>query len=174
MSPARRRTPRSHAALAVVSLVGVFVGSYLSLRRDAWSRVVDGAALGAALAILLLILLVMARAIRNQVDLTRLRKRPALSDDAFIAPLPQHGKTSGEAARVALQAAQTLTSNALGHIDGDWLRPTERKLHVDADQVGRMLQARTIVTFGDLVLAIADLAQAGMKPHPLWNRDLDA
>jgi hypothetical protein len=202
VGPARNRIAGALVAIVIASILGVCLVSLGSNRGELRDRIAVGMGLCFAIATLLLLLLVALTTIQYRIHLRRLRKRPALSDDAFVALLPRAGSLDRKAAEGAVRIARALAAEHLKEFGGAWIRPTDRleedlhlydmgpwifedfsyklaeSLDVDEDLVDRALNSRTITTFGDLIQAIAELSnRAGSEANrhdPLWDRDLDA
>ncbi|APW62092.1 hypothetical protein [Paludisphaera borealis] len=198
MSPARSRVAGRLIVAAIVFFLGSCAASFWSHTGNVWDRVTMGLFLGCFAAMSLLFMLVAATAARYRVDLWRLQRRPALSDDAFIELLPCAGEVDEKALKNTVHTTRSLASESLGRFGGNWVRPTDRleedlhfsdlepwiaedfsyrlakNLGVDENEIERMLNTRPIATFGDLIQAIAELAEVAARAHPLWDRDLDA
>lgn len=125
--------------------------------------------------------------------------RPPLSDRAFVALLPDPARID----LMSVQQARSMAAKHLkgaryyptDRLEEDlhlfrrmpgWfpgiVGDLAESLGIDEDDMKSEFHSRELVTFGDLVQVVAEcgrLAKLGWikaraKPHPLWDRDLDA
>ncbi len=194
MSPARNRLARRLLIVAIACCAGAMLVAFRSRDGNLAERLTIVLFIGFGVSMCLFLMLVAATTARYKVDVMRLRRRPALSADEFIAHWPSPGKLD----RDAIRLARTLAARHLKGFGGPSIRPTDRleedlhlpdlgpwfaddfsevlaeTLNIDENVVERMFNKRSIATFGDLVLAIAEVAETVPKVHPLWDRNLDA
>jgi hypothetical protein len=175
MTGVRKHLAQGLLATILISAIGVMASGWVSTRGDVWELVCMVFAFFMLASLLASLGLVAATYVKFKIELNRLRGRPPLSDDEFIAMLSD--PTSADPEQVS--QVRALAARVFRRIGGDRFQPGDRlneDLHLrdldpfktedfcltlekatglpDGEMLG-MLAAGQLSTFGDLVLLVS-------------------
>src|SRR4051794_38988252 len=122
MTGFRKRLAQGLIATILIGAVGVMAAGWVSTRGDAWERVCMVFAFLMAGSLLGVLVLVAATCVKLKRELNRLRGRPPLSDDEFIALLPDPAGADPE----QVNQVRALAAREFRRIGGDRFYPGDR------------------------------------------------